>query len=101
MRTTLSTPRVWSVTLVSALLLVATAFGQSGTRLDAADVLRGRNLANPLDRAAAVEQMRAIQAERKAAAVARAKERGLPVRVERPDGTVQEVVELDESGEPL
>ncbi len=46
-------------------------------------------------------EMRAIQTERKAAAVARAKERGLPVRVERPDGTVQEVVELDESGEPL
>ena len=33
--------------------------------------------------------------------MARAKKRGLPVRVERPDGTVQEVVELDETGEPL
>jgi hypothetical protein len=101
MKTPHSTDRVWSATLVTVVLLASTAFGQGGPRLDAADVLRGRNLSDPRDRAAAVEQMRAIQAERKAAAVARAQERGLPVRVERPDGTVQEVAELDESGEPL
>ena len=66
-----------------------------------AEILAGRNLSDPAQRAAAVAEVRGLQEQRKAAAVARARERGQPVRVERPDGTVQEVAELDESGEPL
>ncbi|MGA0849416.1 MAG: hypothetical protein ACO3RX_05645, partial [Chthoniobacterales bacterium] len=101
MKTTRTTRRLCATLLAATALVVGSAHGQPSGRIDAAEVLRGRNLADPAQRAAAVEEMRAIQAERKAAAVARAQERGLPVRVERPDGTVQEVVELDETGEPL
>ena len=83
-----------------AVLLVASVQAQTGGR-GVAEILAGRDLSDPAQRAAAVAEVRALEEERKAAAVARAQERGLPVRVERPDGTVQEVMELDESGEPL
>ncbi len=65
------------------------------------DILRSRDLSVPAERAAAVAQIRALQEARKQAAVARARQLGRAVRVERPDGTVQEVAELDESGELL
>lgn len=81
-------------------MLVASAWAQRGG-LDVAQVLRAHDLRDPVQRAEAVAEVRLLQEQRKAAAVARAQERGLPVRIERPDGTVQEVAELDEAGEPL
>jgi hypothetical protein len=90
----------WAVTLAVMVALVSSGHAQKAGR-GVAEVLAGRNLSDPTQRAAAVAEVRTLQEQRKAAAVARAQERGLPVRVQRPDGTVQEVVELDESGEPL
>lgn len=50
------------------------------------------DLSVPANRQRAVERMRVVERERRIAAVERAQERGLPIRVERPDGTVQELV---------
>ncbi len=101
MKRTPTTRALWTAVLAAVVLLAGQVLAQPGGQIDAAEVLRGKNLADPLQRAAAVEEMRAIQADRKAAAVLRAQERGLPVRVEQANGSVQEVMELDESGEPL
>lgn len=91
---------MWRAVWTAAVLLVTFLQAQAAGR-GVAEILAGRNLSNPAQRAAAVTEVRALQERRKAAAVARARERGLPARIERPDGTVQEVVELDEAGEPL
>ncbi len=66
-----------------------------------ADILaESGDLAVPANRARAVERMREIENGRRVAAVAEARRRGLPVRVERPDGVVQELVAFEE-GKPI
>lgn len=66
-----------------------------------ADVLAETgDLSVPANRARAVERMREIENGRRLAAVSEASRRGLPVRVERPDGTVQELVAFEE-GRPV
>jgi hypothetical protein len=88
--------------LATALLFLLAVSGHAQTgRPSVADVFANRDMSDPVQRAEAVEEIRAIQEARKAAAVAMAQERGLPTRIERADGTVQEVVEIDEAGELL
>ncbi|MEO0054424.1 MAG: hypothetical protein RLZZ50_371, partial [Verrucomicrobiota bacterium] len=66
-----------------------------------ADVLaEAGDLAVPANRARAVERIREIEAGRRVATIAEARRRGLPARVERPDGSVQELVAFDE-GRPV
>jgi len=55
----------------------------------------GVDLSDPSRRAAAVERVRAVETRKKAAAVARAKQLGIPERIERPDGTVVELMGFD------
>ena len=66
-----------------------------------ADILEGADLSDPAQRERAVAEIAALENERKQAGMARARELGLPLRVERPDGTVQEVAGLDDEGRPL
>ncbi|MEX1110257.1 MAG: S8 family serine peptidase [Chthoniobacterales bacterium] len=66
-----------------------------------ADILEGADLSDPAQRDRAVAEIAALESARKQAGVARARELGLPLRVERPDGTVQEVAGLDDDGHPL
>lgn len=73
------------------LMLAGLCYAQTGGR-GVAEILAGRDLSDPAQRAEAVAEVQALEEGRKAAAVARAQERGLPVRVERPDGTVQEMM---------
>lgn len=47
------------------------------------------------------ESIRQIQSERRATAEDRVRDLGLPIRVERNDGTVKQVLDLDEFGDPL
>ena len=78
-----------------------TAAAASAPRRTIADILEGVDLAKPGERDRVVQEMQKLENEKKALAVARARELGLPIRLERPDGTVQEVVDLDSSGHPL
>ena len=78
-----------------------TAAAASAPRRTIADILEGVDLAKPGERDLVVQEMQKLENEKKALAVARARELGLPIRLERPDGTVQEVVDLDSSGHPL
>ncbi len=59
------------------------------------------DLSDPTQRLAAVEQIRQFQQEQRAAGRDRALALGLPVRVERADGTVKEVAGLDVDGNVL
>lgn len=66
-----------------------------------ADVLaEAGDLSVPENRRRAVERMRLIERERRAVATVEARRRGLPLRVERPDGTIQELVAF-ENGRPV
>ena len=66
-----------------------------------ADVLaEAGDLSKPENRQRAVERLRVIERERRTAAVAEARRRRLPLRVERPDGTLQELVAF-ENGQPV
>ena len=66
-----------------------------------ADVLEGVDLTIPGERERVVAEMKVIEDENRAAAVARAKELGMPLRVERPDGGVSEIAGIDENGQLL
>ncbi len=61
-----------------------------------AEVLAEHDLRNPEERAAAVAAIREIQVERREAARQTALARGLPERIERADGTVKEIADIDE-----
>ena len=62
-----------------------------------ADVLaEAGDLAVPANRERAVRRMREIESTRRADALAEARRRGLAARVERPDGTVQELIAFDQ-----
>ena len=66
-----------------------------------ADVLEEiGDLSVPGNREKAVARMKEIERKKRIAAVAEAQKRGLPIRVERPDGVVQELVGF-ENGKPV
>jgi hypothetical protein len=58
------------------------------------------DLSDPATRRLAVERMQQLERERRSSAAEWARQRGLPLRIERPDGTVQELVAL-EGGRPV
>jgi len=61
-----------------------------------ADILEeSGDLSLPGNRLRAAERVRLLQEERRAAAEQLARARGLPLRVERPDGAVRELVDFD------
>jgi len=64
-----------------------------------ADVLEGVDLRVPGERERVVAEIQKIEEARREAGRARAKELGMPLRVVRPDGTVQEVAGIDELGQ--
>ena len=66
-----------------------------------ADVLEDIDLSVPGAREKAVAEIQAMEEDRKLAGIARARELGLPLRTETPDGTIKEIAGLDENGEPL
>jgi glycosidase len=63
-----------------------------------ADVLEGVDLTIPAERERVAVEIRKIETRRREAGQARARELDMPLRVERPDGTVQEVAGIDEFG---
>lgn len=66
-----------------------------------ADVLENVDLSDPLQRERALAEIAALENERKQEGLARARELGLPLRLERPDGTVQEIAGVNDNGDPL
>lgn len=72
----------------------------SGART-VADVLEGVDLSAPGERERVASEIRQIEERRRQAGIARAKELGLPERVENPDGTVREIAGVDENGQVL
>lgn len=70
-------------------------------RRSIADILEQADLSDPAQRERAVAEIAALEDRIRQAGLARARELGLPLRVERPDGTVKEVAGLDDSGEVL
>jgi len=82
-------------------LLLSTAATQAQSQRTVAAVLNSANLAVSAERARAVGEIRVIQQERKARAVARAAALGLPVAVNLPGGGRREVADVDENGRIL
>ena len=75
---------------------------QSPVRRSEADALKGRRLSVASERQAASDESRVIAKDRRARGQKKAREMGLPVRTVRANGTVTEVVDLDEkSGRPV
>lgn len=67
-----------------------------------ADILEAAgDLSDPTARARAVTAMETLQQDRRAAAVARAQQLGLPVRITGPRGRVRELVDFDDLGRPV
>ena len=66
-----------------------------------ADVLEGVDLSKPGERERVVAEMRQIQESRKAEAERVAREKGWPIRVEAPNGSIREIADLDERGNPV
>ena len=91
-------PKYLTVALVFALVAwpLFGAFGQS-----VSEILQGVNLADPVGRQNAVARIRTLEQGRRNAGIARARELGMPQRVERPDGAVQEVADVDDNGVPV
>lgn len=73
----------------------------SRPRKTIADVLEGVDLSKPGERERVVAEMRKIQEERKAEAERVAWEKGWPIRVEAPNGSIREIAELGEDGQPI
>ncbi len=66
-----------------------------------ADVLEGVDLSKPGERERVVAEMRQLEEGRKSQAEKIAREKGWPIRVETPNGSVREIADLDESGNPV
>lgn len=66
-----------------------------------ADVLEGVDLSVPGAREEAVAEIQAMEEDRRLAGIARAREMGLPLREESPDGTIKEIAGIDDNGQPL
>lgn len=64
-------------------------------------ILENADFTDPESRARAVAAIEKIEFARKRAGILRAEELGLPLRVERPDGTVMEIAGVDERGKPV
>lgn len=92
-------PTKWlMIALVAALVIVSplTLLGQS-----VADFLEGVDMSDPVARQGAVAGIRALQEQRRNAGMARARKLGMPLRVQRPDGAIQEIADVDENGHPV
>lgn len=77
-------------------------FSQSAPRKTEADALVGRRLSAPSQRAQVVREVEKMLSDRRAKGQKRARELGIPSRRVRSDGTVSEVVDLDEkSNQPV
>src|SRR6187401_953048 len=75
--------RIWLLAFAITSLLVSTSVAQS-----LADLLTGAELADPAQRANVVARMQAIERTRRDAALKLAGQRGLPLRVVKPNGAV-------------
>ena len=89
----------WRAVLAVALIAAFPFAGRGQSSV--ADILQGVDMADPVARQGAVAGIRALQEQRRNAGIARARELGMPQRVERPDGAVQEVTDVDERGVPV
>ena len=78
-----------------------TAPAASTPRRSIADVLEGVDLSKPGERERVVAEMRQIQESRKAEAERVAREKGWPIRVEAPNGSIREIADLGEDGQPI
>lgn len=85
---------IWLIGLVASDLSA-----QVPSRRAEAEVLRGRRLTVPSERQAAADESRAIAKDRRTRGQKKAREMGLPVRTVRANGTVTEVVDLDEKSD--
>lgn len=82
--------------------LVSSSAQGPALRRGVADILEtAGSLADPGVRRAAVDEIRARQVKRRLAGEERARDLNLPFRVERPDGTVKEIADVDENGNPV
>lgn len=84
--------------VLAGFVLSGNVFGQTPRALDVAGVMRGRDMSVPAERAAVVKIIGDRQAARKASAVARARQLGVPDRIVGPEGRVQEVAGVDAEG---
>ncbi|MGA0092744.1 MAG: S8 family serine peptidase [Chthoniobacterales bacterium] len=84
--------------VVAALCLASLGMARAQS---VADILEGADLSDPAVRADAVARIRALEEQRRNAGIARARQLGLPLRVQRPDGTVQEVAGVDGNDQPI
>lgn len=66
-----------------------------------AGILEGVDLSAPGERERVASEIRDLEQAQKRAGLARAKDLGLPARVEGPDGTVREIAGVDENGQPI
>ena len=73
----------------------------STPRRSIADILETADFSKPGEQERISSEIRKLEKERKQRGVARARELGLPLRLERPEGGVQEVVDVDDSGNPV
>ena len=78
-----------------------TAPAASTPRRSIADILEGVDLAKPGERERVLAEMRKLEEGRKSEAERVARERGWPIRVEAPNGSIREIADLDESGNPI
>jgi hypothetical protein len=81
--------RIWLLAFAITSLLVSTSVAQS-----LADLLTGAELADPAQRANVVARMQAIERTRRDAALKLAGQRGLPLRVLKPNGAVMELADF-------
>lgn len=88
--------------LVAVLFFPMVAWSQTPALRTEVDIMRGKRLDRPAERAQVVKEVRQRAFERRSRAQKKARELGLPLRTTRKDGTVKEVVDLDDrSGQPL
>lgn len=87
--------------LTGAILALSTPFVRAGETIN--DVLSdpALDLSLPADRDVAVQRMRAIETASMERARAKAQSKGVPMRQLQPNGTVNEIIGLDENGEFL
>ncbi len=78
-----------------------TAPTASNPRKTIADILEGVDLSQPGERERVVAEMRKVQEDRKAEAERVAREKGWPIRMESPNGSVREIAGLGDDGQPI
>ena len=86
---------------VSTNALVPNTAPAGSSRRTIADVLAGVDLSKPGERERVVAEMRRLEEGRKAEAERVAREKGWPIRVEASNGSVREIADLDENGNPV